>query len=101
MGNLLICDDDRSICQLLDLVLRKDGHKVEVANSGDSARKKLDGALYDVVVTDIKMPTTDGIDVMKHARRVSPDSAVILMTAVGELETAIEAVRAGAFDYIV
>jgi len=101
MGNLLICDDDRSICQLLDLVLRKDGHKVEVATSGDSARKKLDGALYDVVVTDIKMPTTDGIDVMKHARRVSPDSAVILMTAVGELETAIEAVRAGAFDYIV
>src|SRR5947199_5969811 len=101
MANLLICDDDRSICQLLDLVLRKEGHKVEVANSGDSARKKLDGALYDVVVTDIKMPTTDGIDVMKHARRVSPDSAVILMTAVGELETAIEAVRAGAFDYIV
>ncbi|HTC78651.1 MAG TPA: response regulator, partial [Terriglobales bacterium] len=101
MGNLLICDDDRSICQLLDLVLRKDGHKVEVATSGDSARKKLDGALYDVVVTDIKMPTTDGIDVMKHARRVSPDSAVILMTAVGELETAIEAVRAGAFNYIV
>src|SRR5205085_7166318 len=101
MGNLLICDDDRSICQLLDLVLRKDGHKVEVATSGDSARKKLDGARYDVVVTDIKMPITNGIDVMKHARRVSPDSAVILMTAVGELETAIEAVRAGAFDYIV
>jgi len=101
MANILVCDDERSICGVLEIALRKQGHRVETVNSGDAAKKKLDSAIYDVVVTDIKMPHTDGIEVMHHARRVSPDSAVVLMTAVGELETAIEAVRAGAFDYII
>src|SRR5579872_3652475 len=101
MANILVCDDDRSICTLLELVLRKDGHRVEVVSSGEAAKHKLDSALYDVVVTDIKMPQTDGLQVMRHARRVSPESLIVLMTAVGELETAIEAVRAGAFEYIV
>ena len=101
MASILVCDDERSICGVLEIALRKQGHRVETVNSGDAAKKKLDSAIYDVVVTDIKMPHTDGIEVMRHARRVSPDSAVVLMTAVGELETAIEAVRAGAFDYII
>ena len=101
MANILVCDDERSICTVLEIDLRNEGHKVEAVFSGNEAKRKLDSALFDVVVTDIKMPQTNGIEVMKHARRVSPDSAVILMTAVGELETAIEAVRAGAFDYIV
>ncbi|MBZ5646497.1 MAG: sigma-54 dependent transcriptional regulator [Acidobacteriia bacterium] len=101
MASILVCDDERSICGVLEIALRKQGHRVETVNSGDAAKKKLDSAIYDVVVTDIKMPHTDGIEVMRHARRVSPDSAVVLMTAVGELETAIEAVRSGAFDYII
>ncbi len=101
MANILVCDDERSICGVLEIALRKQGHRVETVNSGDAAKKKLDSAIYDVVVTDIKMPHTDGLEVMRHARRVSPDSAVVLMTAVGELESAIEAVRAGAFDYII
>ena len=101
MANVLVCDDERSLCSILEIMLRKQGHRVETVNSGEAAMKKLDSALFDVVVTDIKMPHTDGIEVMHHARRVSPDSAVLLMTAVGELESAIEAVRAGAFDYII
>src|SRR5271155_894106 len=101
MGNILVCDDERSICEMLDIALRREGHKVETANSGEAAKRKLDGALYDVVVTDIKMPNIDGIEVLRHAHQISPDSAVILMTAVDDYEAAVQAVKAGgATDYI-
>src|SRR6185295_977366 len=101
MGNILVCDDERSICEMLDIALRREGHKVETVKSGDDAKKKLDSALYDVVVTDIKMPNTDGIEVLRYAHQVSPDSAVILITAVDDYEAAVEAVKAGgASDYI-
>src|SRR5512146_610497 len=101
MGNILVCDDERSICEVLDIALRREGHRVETVNSGDAARKKIDGALYDVVVTDIKMPNIDGIEVLRHSHRVSPDSAVILITAVDDFEAAVQAVKAGgAFDYL-
>ena len=101
MANILVCDDERSICEVLDIALRRDGHRVETAQSGQAAKNKIDGALYDVIVTDIKMPKIDGIEVLRHAHRVSPDSAVILITAVDDYEAAVEAVKAGgATDYI-
>jgi len=78
MGNILVCDDERSICQMLDIALRREGHKVETVNSGEDAKKKLDSAIFDVIVTDIKMPNTSGIEVLRYAHQVSPDSAVIL-----------------------
>src|SRR5580692_4410811 len=101
VANILVCDDERSICEMLDIALRRDGHKVETVNSGENAKKKLDSALFDVVVTDIKMPHTDGIEVLRYAHQVSPDSAVILITAVDDYEAAVQAVKAGgATDYI-
>jgi two-component system, NtrC family, response regulator PilR len=101
MSNILICDDERSICEMLDITLRREGYKVETVNSGEAAKRKLDSALYDVVITDIKMPNIDGIEVLRHAHKVSPDSAVILITAVDDYEAAVEAVKAGgASDYI-
>jgi two-component system response regulator PilR (NtrC family) len=101
MHNILICDDERSICEMLDISLRREGYKVETVNSGEAAKKKLDSALFDVIITDIKMPNIDGIEVLRHAHRVSPDSAVILITAVDDYEAAVEAVKAGgASDYI-
>jgi len=101
MANILVCDDERSICEMLDIALRRDGHRVETVQSGQAAKKKIDGALYDVIVTDIKMPNIDGIEVLRHAHRISPDSAVILITAVDDYEAAVEAVKAGgASDYI-
>src|SRR5579884_1301530 len=100
MANILVCDDERSICELLEIALRKDGHKVETANSGEAAKRKLDSALYDMVLTDVKMPNTDGIEVLKHARRISPETAVVLMTAVEDVHAAIQAVKEGASDYI-
>jgi two-component system, NtrC family, response regulator PilR len=101
VANILVCDDERSICEMLDIALRRDGHKVETANSGEAAKRKLDGALYDLVITDIRMPRTNGIEVLRHAHSISPDSAVILITAVDDYEAAVEAVKAGgAVDYI-
>jgi two-component system, NtrC family, response regulator PilR len=101
MPNVLICDDERSICEMLDISLRREGYKVETVNSGEAGKKKLDSALFDVVITDIKMPNIDGIEVLRHAHKVSPESAVILITAVDDYEAAVEAVKAGgATDYI-
>ena len=101
MPNILICDDERSICEMLDISLRREGYKVETVNSGEAGKRKLDSALFDVVITDIRMPNIDGIEVLRHAHKVSPDSAVILITAVDDYEKAVEAVKAGgATDYI-
>ena len=100
MANILVCDDERSICQLLDIALRHDGHKVEVVASGEAALRKLDSALYDVVITDIKMPQTDGIEVLRHARKVSPETFVIMITAIEDYDKAVQALNAGAFQYI-
>jgi two-component system, NtrC family, response regulator PilR len=101
MANLLIVDDERSICELLDITLRREGHRVETCHSGDAAKQKIDSALYDVIVTDIRMPRTNGIEVLRHAHQVSPDTAVVLITAVDDYDAAVEAVKAGgASDYI-
>src|SRR5437588_9865758 len=101
MPNILICDDERSICEMLDITLRREGYKVETVTSGEVAKRKIESALYDIIITDIKMPAIDGIEVLRHAHKVSPDSAVILITAVDDYEAAVQAVKAGgATDYI-
>jgi two-component system, NtrC family, response regulator PilR len=100
MASILVCDDQRSICEMLDISLRKDGHRVETVSAGETAKKKLSSANYEVLITDIKMPQTDGIEVLHFAREASPDTSVILITAVEDYEAAVQAVKGGAFDYI-
>ena len=100
MASILVCDDQRSICEMLDISLRKEGHRVETVNAGEAAKKKLSSANYEVLITDIKMPQTDGIEVLRFARQSSPETSVILITAVEDYEAAVQAVRVGAFDYI-
>src|SRR5215469_11896910 len=100
MASILVCDDQRSICEMLDISLRKEGHRVETVNAGDAAKKKLSSANYEVLITDIKMPQTDGIEVLRFARQSSPETSVILITAVEDYEAAVQAIRGGAFDYI-
>ncbi|MDP9268800.1 MAG: sigma-54 dependent transcriptional regulator [Acidobacteriota bacterium] len=100
MASLLVCDDRRDTCSMLEIAFRKDGHRVETVAAAEAAIKKIDGALYDVIITDINMPGINGIEVLKHARRVSPDSAVILITGFEDYEAAVSAVNAGAFGYI-
>jgi two-component system, NtrC family, response regulator PilR len=100
MASILVCDDQRSICEMLDISLRKEGHRVETVNAGEAAKKKLSSANYEVLITDIKMPQTDGIEVLRFARQSSPETSVILITAVEDYEAAVQAVKGGAFDYI-
>ena len=100
MASILVCDDQSSICEMLDISLRKDGHRVETVNGGEAAKKKLSSANYELLITDIKMPQTDGIEVLRFARQSSPDTSVILITAVEDYEAAVQAVKGGAFDYI-
>ena len=101
MGSILVCDDERSICELLEIALRREGHKVETVTGGEAAKRKIESALFDVVVTDIKMPNVDGVEVLRCAHQVSPETAVILITAVDDYEAAVQAVKAGgATDYI-
>jgi two-component system, NtrC family, response regulator PilR len=100
MASILVCDDQRSICEMLDISLRKEGHKVETVNGGEAAKKKLSSANYELLITDIKMPQTDGIEVLRFARQTSPETSVILITAVEDYEAAVQAVKGGAFDYI-
>ena len=86
---------------MLEISLRKDGHRVETVTSGEAAKKKIESALFSVIITDIRMPQTNGIEVLRFAHTVSPDSLVILITAVDDLEPAVQAVKAGgAWDYI-
>ncbi len=96
MGNILVCDDERSICSMLDIALRLDGHHVETVTSGEQANHKLDSALYDVLVTDVRMPGISGMEVLHHARCVSPETQVIVITAVDDNETSMEVQKAGA-----
>src|SRR6266853_3057554 len=100
MASILVCDDQRSICEMLDISLRKDGHRVETVNGGEAAKKKLSSSNYELLITDIKMPQTDGIEVLRFARQSSPETSVILITAVEDYEAAVQAVKGGAFDYI-
>jgi two-component system response regulator PilR (NtrC family) len=100
MASILVCDDQRSICEMLDISLRKDGHRVETVNGGEAAKKKLSSNNYELLITDIKMPQIDGIEVLRFARQISPETSVILITAVEDYEAAVQAVKGGAFDYI-
>ncbi|HEV3036182.1 MAG TPA: sigma-54 dependent transcriptional regulator [Candidatus Angelobacter sp.] len=100
MASILVCDDQRSICEMLDISLRREGHRVETVNAGEAAKKKLGSANYEVLITDIKMPQTDGIEVLRFARQACPETSVILITAVEDYEAAVQAVKGGAFDYI-
>jgi two-component system response regulator PilR (NtrC family) len=100
MGYILVCDDERSICQMLQIAFQNQGHRVETVTSGEEACRKIDATLYDVVVTDVRMPRVSGMEVLQHSRRVSPDTMVIVITAVDDSEIPIEALNTGAFYYI-
>jgi two-component system response regulator PilR (NtrC family) len=100
MARLLVVDDQKSICEMLEIVLRKDGHRVETVTTLDLARRVLQSSIYDVVVTDIRLPDGSGLDVLQQVRDTYPDTPVILITAYADVQSAVRAVKLGAFDYI-
>jgi len=97
---VLVVDDEESVRFFLLKGLRKEGFDVEAAASGRAAVDRLAKAPYDVVLTDIVMPDVTGLDVLKAVHEMDKDAVVILMTAHGSVENAIDALRLGAFDYL-
>lgn len=100
MPNILIVDDEQSYRQLLSLVFETDGHKVRTAMNGRQALEALEQEPAEVVISDVKMPDMDGIEMLRSLRSSSPDVGVVLMTAFASVETAREAFKLGADDFI-
>jgi DNA-binding NtrC family response regulator len=99
MAHLLVVDDERSARSTLALLLRKRGHRVAEADGVMTASKALSEDVFDLVVTDLRMPDGDGLDVLRAAKAHAPATEVILLTAYAEWKSAKEAIRLGALDY--
>jgi DNA-binding NtrC family response regulator len=100
MGRILIADDHDALRRGLVRALTEAGHDVDEAPNGNAAIEKLHESYYDVVLSDLKMGGSDGIEVLKTTKALHPTTAVILMTAFGSVTTAVEAMKVGAFDYV-
>jgi two-component system response regulator PilR (NtrC family) len=100
MSNILIVDDEQSYRQLLSLVFEGDGHSIRTATNGREALDLLQDEAADVVISDVRMPDMDGIDLLRAVRETQPDLGVVLMTAFASVETAREAFKLGADDFI-
>ena len=99
-ARLLVVDDDPVTIDLLHEVLSKEGHNVSTALSGEEAIAQGVDHFFDIVITDVRMGEKDGMEVLRFFKRNAPDTTVIMITAFGSIETAIEAIREGAYDYI-
>ena len=98
--SILEVDDDRSMREFLEILLTKEGYQVSLAASGEEAFKVLENNSFDLTITDIRMQDIDGIDVLKKAKALNPESVVIMISAFATAETAVEAMKEGAYDYI-
>ncbi|HTZ48291.1 MAG TPA: sigma-54 dependent transcriptional regulator [Verrucomicrobiae bacterium] len=101
MAHILVVDDEKSICELLEITFRKEGHRVEIAHSVEGAKRKLEASLYDIIISDVRMPGETGVELLQFAKEVSPDSYFVLITGVPSLETAIAAANEGANRYVI
>src|SRR5689334_14331494 len=100
MGRILIADDHDALRRGLARGLTEAGHEVEEASNGNAAIERLHDSYFDVVLSDLKMGGSDGMDVLRTTRAMHPTTAVILMTAFGSIHTAVEAMKIGAFDFV-
>jgi len=99
-ARVLVVDDEKSMRDLLSITLEKEGYDVLTAAGGEAAIEALRRDATDAVITDLRMPKVDGLQVLRAAKEISPDVAVIVITAVASTETAVEAMKLGAYDYI-
>ena len=100
MERILVVDDDRGMQDVLDIMLSRAGYQVATADDGAAALDIIGKKKFDLVITDLKMPRVDGIDLLKGIKETAPGTAVILLTAFAFGETALAAMREGAYDYV-
>ena len=97
---ILVVDDDESLRRVTEVQLQEEGYDVATAASGEEALQRLEGGPYDLVISDLKMPGMSGVDLLREVRQRHPEVVVILLTAFGTVETAVEAMKLGAYDYV-
>src|SRR5882724_1734170 len=100
MSNILIIDDEKAIRKTLSEILSYEGYKIDEAGDGEEGLKKFREKEYDVILCDIKMPKIDGIEFLEKAKELNSDMPIIMISGHGTIETAVEAVKKGAYDYI-
>ncbi|MBX3253399.1 MAG: sigma-54-dependent Fis family transcriptional regulator [Chitinophagaceae bacterium] len=100
MSNILIIDDEKAIRKTLGEILSYEGYKIDEAGDGEEGLKRFKEKNYDVVLCDIKMPKIDGIEFLDKVSEINPDVPIIMISGHGTIETAVEAVKKGAYDYI-
>ncbi len=98
--SILVCDDEEGIRESLKLILEND-YNIIFAENGDEAIEKMKSSPIDIVLLDIKMPRKDGLETLKELKKIKPDSKIIIATGYKSVETAQEAMKLGATDYIV
>jgi two-component system response regulator PilR (NtrC family) len=99
-GKILVVDDEKSMREVLDIFLKGEGYDVVIADRGEKATEIVKRDIFNLVISDLKMPKVSGFDLLKIIKEVSPNTTVVIMTAFGTTESAVEAMKLGAFDYI-
>ncbi|HET7824316.1 MAG TPA: sigma-54 dependent transcriptional regulator, partial [Anaeromyxobacter sp.] len=99
-GKILVVDDQKNMRATTAIVLREAGHVVEEAEDGAAAIQRVQQEAFDVVLTDLRMPGVDGMEVLRGVQRSAPETQVIVMTAYGTIESAVDAIRRGAYDFL-
>lgn len=99
-ARILVVDDEKNVLSTIQAILQEDGFEVDVANDGKPAIEAIRARHYDLVLTDLKMPEVDGLEVLAEARKSSPNTVTMMMTGYGSLPSALEAVQLGAYDYL-
>ena len=100
MNPILDIDDEKSLREFLTIMLENEGYEVVSADSGQKAVALIEKNVFDLVITDIRMRQSNGIDVLKVVKQVGPQTRVVMMSAYASAETAVEAMKIGAYDYI-
>src|SRR6185295_10929767 len=100
MARILIADDDAASCELFAEVLEREGYRVDQVQTGDEALARLREKLHDLLLVDVRMPGMTGLEVTRAVRKEYPCMPILVMTAFGSMETAVEAIHEGAFDFI-
>lgn len=100
MSRIVLVDDEPSILSVLTTLLKAEGHEVQSSRGGEKAQEMIRNEEFELMITDIRMSPIDGMQLLKQARRERPGAAVIMLTAYGSVETAVEAMKEGAFDYV-
>jgi two-component system response regulator PilR (NtrC family) len=99
-GNILVVDDEKSMREILEIFLKNEGYGVSIAENGEKAIEAIKKDIFDLIITDMKMPKVGGLELLKNVKQIAPDTVVVIITAFGTTDSAVEAMKLGAYDYI-